>query len=585
VNLLIGPNNAGKSNLFRFLQASSQKNLDLKINDRWKCGNDPIRVTASVSAELALGPFREYRVDPGGRVHLQLEFPGTSQHLVWSSRDKKLVPLYESEVESRKRLGKRGYEGLSAKHRGQRLVFDDSSGTYVFAKTDNKDEGPQHALQRSLANLQYVGALRSTSPGKSPSSGVIDGSKVLPDLLELRNKTDRGEWNRVHIRIKRWLSSLLGKRVDAVELRDAKQVSLHMNDLLLDLSDLGAGVTELVILLFRLCLAEDTPRVLLLEELEAHLHPSAVIRFLKILEEEFPRTQMFLASHSTALVDAAEDDWRIFRVGQEETGATRVEAVFPQGEATARLDLLRDLGVRPSQLFFPNCLLLVEGPSDAIYLQSLIQGCELRLLPDRDFGFLVYGGSSLKHYGFADLETAPGDSDGEASASPIVQILSLCTRPAIVYDQDGTEGKPYAKRLVEAAEFLNRRGRSNVALLPTPGREAENLVRPEVLLPHLREAAPDLQIPKQGKRYDIEFQEEHWDCTDWSDPRATPVMRRVAAAYRAREGKQVDTAKIVRALNGAKVSIARSVVGEESPFTDAAVTWCRDKILPFLLCR
>jgi len=103
-----------------------------------------------------------------------------------------------------------------------------------------------------------------------------------------------------------------------------------------------------------------------LEEPEMHLHPHLSRKLFDVLKEVSRTRQILISTHSTVFVDYAEpkDTWIVRRKGKE----TEVTKIGKPQELTG---LLYELGIRPSDIFFANGIVFVEGDSDRVVLQIL----------------------------------------------------------------------------------------------------------------------------------------------------------------------------------------------------------------------
>lgn len=179
-----------------------------------------------------------------------------------------------------------------------------------------------------------------------------------------------------------------------------------------------------------------------IEEPETHLHP----RLQRRVAQELSRVsrergiQLLVATHShvfmnpSAWPNAREDkdlnhSPRVFQVD-----GRRFDVVPTPGSA-ASFDsvaaLLDDLGVLASDLMQSNSVILVEGPSDRIYIKYwLMRWCaEFKLLqPVENIAYLFcyYGGSVLSHF----------NAYSKREATDTVNLLTLNRNAFVVLDRD-----------------------------------------------------------------------------------------------------------------------------------------------------
>jgi len=131
--------------------------------------------------------------------------------------------------------------------------------------------------------------------------------------------------------------------------------------------------------------AEAGDLILLLDEPGLSLHARAQEDLLRLIDDRLaPRHQVLFTSHSPFMVPA-DHFGRVRTVIDRDNGGTRVSSeIFHADEDTA-FPLLTAMGVELTQTLFvgPNTLLL-EGPSDLIYLDVLSDLSESRRLPGLD---------------------------------------------------------------------------------------------------------------------------------------------------------------------------------------------------------
>lgn len=126
-------------------------------------------------------------------------------------------------------------------------------------------------------------------------------------------------------------------------------------------------------------LRADTNRetILLLDEPGLSLHASGQADVLNFIEDKLaPNNQVIYTTHSPFLIDTQRID-RVRTVQDVDQDGTTVSADAFKSDSDTVFPLQTALGYDLAQSLFvgPDCL-LVEGPSDYIYLQLLSQACE-----------------------------------------------------------------------------------------------------------------------------------------------------------------------------------------------------------------
>lgn len=123
------------------------------------------------------------------------------------------------------------------------------------------------------------------------------------------------------------------------------------------LSYIGGGDQELLALTFTL--RQEKAHLLVIEEPETHLHPYLSRRFFSILNDVSKRKQIIITTHSPIFVDLVNlnNSW-IFRRENRETKVYRIERVEDLRTVSY------ELGIKPSDVFFADKILFVEGSID-----------------------------------------------------------------------------------------------------------------------------------------------------------------------------------------------------------------------------
>ncbi len=163
--------------------------------------------------------------------------------------------------------------------------------------------------------------------------------------------------------------------------------------------------------------------------------------------------------------------------------SARVKAI---GHFFEKLDVLSDIGAKPSDLLQANGVIWCEGPSDRVYLNKwieIVSNGELKA--GRDYQCAYYGGSVL-----ADVEAvSPDEGLGE-----LLNVLTINPNIAFICDGDKALDSSPLKARVERIQ-------SQVLELPAnrrfiwilEGREIENYLPAAVL--NAVEGRTDLPAP------------------------------------------------------------------------------------------
>ena len=260
---------------------------------------------------------------------------------------------------------------------------------------------------------------------------------------------------------------------------------------LIPLSKSGSGLKTVLLVLLNLLVVpkienkEKSEFVFAFEELENNLHPALLRRLFQYLEEYAldEKATIFLTTHSSTALDlfgVSENAQIIHVVHDGETArTTAVSAHFD------RLEVVSELGAKPSDLLQANGIVWVEGPSDRIYLNRWIQLYSKDALREgRDYQCAFYGGSLL-----AQIEFKPAEEETE-----LANLFRVNPNIVVMCDGDrDSKDSPIKDRV--------KRIRAEVENIPgahiwiTAAREIENYLPGSVLEKALD--SPSLPDPDQ----------------------------------------------------------------------------------------
>ncbi|NOU06589.1 MAG: ATP-binding protein [Hyphomicrobiaceae bacterium] len=216
---------------------------------------------------------------------------------------------------------------------------------------------------------------------------------------------------------------------------------------------LGTGIHQLLILAIRAILVDDC--VVCIEEPELHLHPELQQQLMHFLASQ-TANQYFITTHSATIMDAVNA--KVFSVRLVDN-SSKIDAPLTRSD---RRDVCHQLGYRPSDLLQANSVIWVEGPTDRIYVVNWLKSVAPFLEEGWHYSVMFYGGRLASHLTVDD------------EARELIDLLPINRFPAIILDSDkrkkGQQLNSTKRRL--CAEFEKINGFSWV----TEGREIENYV-------------------------------------------------------------------------------------------------------------
>ncbi|WLD21902.1 AAA family ATPase [Aeromonas veronii] len=252
-----------------------------------------------------------------------------------------------------------------------------------------------------------------------------------------------------------------GKDTVAVKLGSADQFPIY---------DLGDGLQQIIIITSAAYL-NSKDSIITIEEPEISLHPG-FLRQLALFLLNHTNHTYFITTHSNSLIDLAElnDSITISRFKRDsESNKFLIKNGFKDRE------LLFDLGVRASSLYLSNATIWVEGITDRIYIKSFMENYinyaaddekeELQsYIENYHYSFVEYQGGTLGHWCFTD--------DGESSEG---RLNALRTASNILLLVDGDIKSKGNRLSILQNEFEDK-------LIVMPGKEIENLLPESILL-------------------------------------------------------------------------------------------------------
>ena len=474
VNIFIGQNNAGKSNVLRFLheiypQLNKHKHDPIKLDPLANHLPDrpPILLGVGDSVELVkLNDWEKPALPRSHRILTQVKEHDRARAVCLIAK----LLVEKARIDETTlcwtlwSLPDRGYDQNSwfeavkvLKDQELRNLCELMTG---WSDSDRTRSWEPQVIEKLLAPVpvitaQLVPAIRQIGV-KGTTSDAYDGNGIIDRVAMLQNPD-------VHNRESRkTFDAIQGFLRDVLDRPDAKievpyqrdTINVHMDGKFLPVESLGSGIHEVLILAAAATTLTNT--VICIEEPELHLNPILQKKLIRYLSNN-TENQYFITTHSAALMDTPEAEIYHIRL---DSGCSIVERATSDEHRSA---VCEDLGYHPSDLLQANCLIWVEGPSDRIYLNWWIENVDPELIEGIHYSVMFYGGRLASH-----LSMAP-DSD---EVKDFIALRRLNRRGVMLIDsdRDSAHKKINATKGRLKKEFDLGPGHAWV----TEGREIEN---------------------------------------------------------------------------------------------------------------
>lgn len=471
INVIIGRNNTGKSQLLKLIQS-------LCSPDRAKTRLPATYRFTGTFDESALQGFFV-----NGHRSSALGVPAGETN--WSYHGQRFVDTAVSWLDSAYGVEEPVYQarptdayGRTSLHEPNEAAQIELSKTVALLTTPFADKSFRHLLaDRDIQNEPAAGQLLLGSDGRGATNIIRSHLIRSSNIMVTRHL--------IQTELKGALNHIFGPDGSftsiSVQEHDGGDWEIYLEEAfkgLIPLSSSGSGLKTVILVLLNLLIVpvlegkSASDYVFAFEELENNLHPSLLRRLLKFIDEFAVENgcTIFLTTHSSSTLDqfSRSDHAQFVRVSHDGKAASTqtISAHFDHSQVVG------DLGARASDILQANGIIWVEGPSDAIYLNHWIETfSEGSLLEGRDYACAFYGGSLLSRTTL---------SDPTAANPELIKLIQLNRNAAMVCDSDrSSKSSSLKKRVLKAKEEMAKL--RNGYMWVTAGKEIETYLPGSVI--------------------------------------------------------------------------------------------------------
>lgn len=468
INIFIGKNNSGKSNILKFLHLCSkavQKENEIR-SDRYSLLTGEFNKPENY--------FKGNKKNP--EITISIGYKDFPKELQKYTNTDDLLPfkfnlLTGGIIENSKILENLNLQQL---HPLQNRYSRASKEELLKVVNENLAERILNTFFSFVKKLIYIPDFRQiTEQEKDPESNIENGQNIISEISKMQNP-ELTEYNKKEkfYKIKDFLlKELLEEPGASIEITHKK------NDIILNLygpnlpyKSFGTGIHELIIICTVLALSEKS--VVCIEEPEIHLHPYLQRKFIDLINKT--DNIYFITTHSNVFFDYNKNI-SIYHVNHN-----RVKTSVSHVNSDEKFySILEDLGYKASDLLQTNGIIWVEGPSDRIYLKKWIKLLGKDFIEGIHYTIMFYGGRLLSHVSMEKQQFLTDE---------YISLLRINKNAMIIIDSDKIDPEDQINETKKRIENETEEGNCWI----TKGREIENYLTENTVNAWLKREYPDI---------------------------------------------------------------------------------------------
>ncbi|MGG3271688.1 AAA family ATPase [Priestia aryabhattai] len=346
-NVFIGKNNVGKSTILKEILNFDSQNLGIKLNTEYinNLFETKIKKIRNETAEQYHNEFDSYL----DRIFSVVEGKSKeSEKEIWYQEDIRRL-LQE--------IWKKLFDEIGIPFQSYfREVFEELS-----IDTESLFNGKVE--ETSLALMPVKRDIENSKEVTRLEEAQTSGTHVLDNLFHYATQLPNTFLTQQYELIKEQFKEITNGLDFSIQKDNQNNLKLYFTNPVgewLTADNCGLGLQDLLIILF----FANSPSYngILIDEIEAHLHPDMQRRLLGVLKEKTDK-QYFITTHSNIFLDNNFVD-KVFHVSF--TNKINIK------DATNKSEILNDLGFSVTDNLTSDLIILTEGPSDKGIIEEFL---------------------------------------------------------------------------------------------------------------------------------------------------------------------------------------------------------------------
>lgn len=227
---------------------------------------------------------------------------------------------------------------------------------------------PKHLIVPFLSNRQTSGFREEVNQDtQKKNDGTYSNLYSQVDRLATAGHPD-------HEKFKKYIMEIIGLQITTTASQNGKKAGFYFNrNNFVSLDQMGSGVAELTAIITALC--TETKKIIIIEEPETNLHPTALKSLLSLIRESSLENQFIISTHSNIVVRelGAETETNIIEIsktGHKTTDPSEIRLV-PKSPMEHQ-EILKKLGYEFSDFGLYHGWLFLEESSAETIIKDII---------------------------------------------------------------------------------------------------------------------------------------------------------------------------------------------------------------------